>query len=259
VPAKPNLKRGKMSDNNSAPISAFRAILTASEENLVQRFFRYKDSATSMGSRLAEIAKAEGLRNEQLICAVGFNHHARMITEIMPLLGYATFEELAKERNNVFTTDIYRRLPLDDVLAIYTEVKQDPANLQVMQYLLKERLEHVEQRIEETVNSMIIDRYKSEMRTVYNEGIAGMDFAEARLNRTDSGFRALLNEVGIIVDAKIIPAGDIFFRNTILPEEKRRLLARGLIPKDLIEARLNDENTPADEKPILSEYLRHKR
>ena len=61
-----------------------------------------------------------------------------------------------------------------------------------MQYLLKERLEHVEQRIEETVNSMIIDRYKSEMRTVYNEGIAGMDFAEARLNRTDSGFRARL-------------------------------------------------------------------
>ncbi len=248
-----------MSETDSVPPSVFRAILTAPEETLVQRFFRYQARATSMGSRLTEIAKAEGLRNEQLICAVGFNRHARLITEIMPILGYATFEELAKERNDIFTTDIYKKLPLDDVLAVYTVVKEDPANLQVMQYLLKERLEQVEQRIEETVNSMIIERYKSEIRTVYNEGIAGMDFAEERLNRTDSGFRALLNEVGIIVDAKIIPAGNIFFRNTILPEEKRRLLARGLIPRDLIEARLNDENTPADERSILNEFMRAKR
>ena len=248
-----------MSDDESVPASPFRTILTAPEEILVQRFFRYRDRATSMGNRLTEIAQSEGLRNEQLICAVGFNRHARLITEIMPILGFATFEELAKERNEIFTTDIYRRLPLDDVLAVYTAVKEDPANLQVMQYLLKERLERVEQRIEETVNSMIIERYKSEMRTVYNEGIAGMDFAEARLNQTDSGFRALLNEVGIIVDAKIIPAGDIFFRNTILPEEKRRLLARGLIPRDLIEARLSDENIHADERSILTAYLRQKR
>lgn len=248
-----------MSDNESRPPSPFTAIITAAESELLQRFFRYKDSVASMGNRLAEIAKGEGLRNEQLLCAVGFNTHARVLTEIMPILGYATFEELAKERNDVFTSDIYKRLPLDDVLAIYAAVRNDPPNLQVMQYLLKERLERVEQRIEETVNSMIIDRYKSEMRTIYNDGIASVDFAEQRLNRTDSGFRALLNEVGIIVDAKLIPAGDIFFRNTILPEEKRRLLMRGLIPKDLIEARLNDENTPTEERPVLTEFLRQRR
>lgn len=240
------------------PSTVFRDILSAPEETLVQRFFRYRDSRTSMGSRLGEIARAEGLRNEQLICAVGFNRHARVLTEIMPILGYATFEELVKERNDIFTSDIYRRLTLDDVLAIYDAVREDPENLQVMQYLLKERLERVEQRIEETVNSMIIDRYKSEIRTVYNDAIADVDFAEDRLNRADSGFRALLNEVGIIVDAKLIPAGDIFFRNSILPEEKRRLLARGLIPRDLIESRLNDENISADERAVLNEFLRRK-
>lgn len=248
-----------MSDTGPKPASPFDTILSASESELLQRFFKYKDSVASMGNRLAEIAKAEGLRPEQLLCAVGFNPHARVLTEIMPILGFATFEELAKGRNDVFTSDIYKRLPLDNVLAVYAAVRGDPANLQVMQYLLKERLEQVEQRIEETVNSMIIDRYKSEIRTVYNDGIAGVDFAEERLNRTDSGFRALLNEVGIIVDAKLIPAGDIFFRDTILPEEKRRLLARGLIPKDLIEARLNDENTPSDERAVLNEFLRPRR
>jgi hypothetical protein len=248
-----------MSDTEPKAASPLDTILSASESELLQRFFKYKDSIASMGNRLAEIAKGEGLRPEQLLCAVGFNPRARVLTEIMPILGFATFEELAKERNDVFTSDIYRRLSLDDVLAVYAAVRSDPANLQVMQYLLKERLERVEQRIEETVNSMIIDRYKSEMRTVYNDGIAGVDFAEERLNRTDSGFRALLNEVGIIVDARLIPAGDIFFRNTILPEEKRRLLSRGLIPKDLIEARLNDENTPSDERAVLNEYLRPRR
>lgn len=237
-------------------MSAFTEILNAPEEELVQRFFKYKDSVVSMGNRLQEIAKMLGLRPEQLTCAVGFNPNARFLTEILPLLGFATFEELAQERNNIFASDIYRRMPLDDVLAIYAVVKDDPPTLQVMQYLLKQRLEKIEQRIEETVNSLIIDKYKAEIRAIYNDGVAGVDFAEERLNRQDSGFRALLNEVGIIIDSKLIPAGDIFFRSTILPEEKRKILSRGLIPKDLIQSRLDDHNTPADEKQVLLEYLR---
>lgn len=240
-------------------LSTFRQILGESQEQLLQRFFRYKDSATSMGNRLVDIAKSEGLRSEQLICAVGFNPAARYLTEIMPIIGYATFEELARERNEIFMNDIYRRIPLDDVMAIYDAVKEDPEFLHTMQYLLKQRLEKVEQRIEETVNSLIIERYKSEIRAIYNDGIAGVEFAEERLNRQDSGFRALLHEVGIIIDAKLIPAGDIFFRNTVLPEEKRRILSRGLIPRDLIESRMSDENISPEERQVLAEYLRQNR
>ena len=239
--------------------SVFREIIGASEEELIQRFYKYKDEVTSMGNRLQELAKKAGLRAEQLVCAVGFNPRSRFLTEIMPLLGFATFEELAKERNDVFTSDIYKRLALDDVLAIYASVKGDPATLQVMQYLLKERLERVETRIEETVNSLIIDKYKAEMRAIYSDGVADVDFADQRLNRQDSGFRALLNEVGIIIDSKLIPAGDIFFRDSILPEEKRKILNKGLIPKDLIRARLDDDNTSPEEKQVLLEYLKQNR
>jgi len=237
-------------------LSVFKEILHAPEEELVQRFYKYKGTAVSMGNRLQEIAKQVGLRPEQLTCAVGFNRNACYLTEILPLLGFATFEELAKERNNIFVNDIYKRVSLDDVLAVYAAVRNDTATLEVMQYLLKQRLERIEQRIEETVNSLIIDKYKAEMRSIYNDGIAGVDFAEERLNRQDSGFRALLNEVGIIIESKLIPAGDIFFRSTILPEEKRKLLGKGLIPRDLIQSRLDDQNTPAEEKQILAEYLR---
>jgi hypothetical protein len=239
--------------------STFREIIGSSGEELLQRFYKYKDDVTSMGNRLQEIAKRAGLRPEQLVCAVGFNPHARYLTEIMPLLGFATFEELTKERNDVFTNDIYKRVSLDDVLAIYAAVKGDPATLQVMQYLLKERLERVERRIEETVNSLIIDKYKAEMRAIYGDGVADVDFADSRLNRQDSGFRALLNEVSIIIDSKLIPAGNIFFRSSILPEEKRKILNKGLIPKDLIQARLDDENTSPEEKQVLMEYLKHNR
>ena len=240
-------------------MSAFTEILNASQEQLVQRFYRFKDEVTSMGNRLQEIAKTEGLRPEQLTCALGFNPSTRFLTEILPLLGYATFEELAQERNDIFTSDIYRRVPLDDVLAIYAVVKDEPRTLEVMQYLLVQRLDRIEKRIEETVNSLIIDKYKTEMRAIYSDGVAGVDFAEARLNRQDSGFRALLNEVGIIIDSRLIPAGEIFFRDTILPEEKRKLLNKGLIPRDLIQSRLDDQNTSPEEKRVLLEYLKTSR
>ncbi len=128
-----------------------------------------------------------------------------------------------------------------------------------MQYLLKMRLERVEARIEETVNSLIIEKYKAEMRAIYSDGIANIDFTEERLNRQDNGFRALLNEVSIIIESKIIPAGDIFFRDSILPEEKRKLLNSGLIPRELIETRLQDETTSQEEKQILNDYLKFNR
>lgn len=239
--------------------SVFREIIGASEEELIQRFYKFRDEVTSMGNRLQEIARRVGLRPEQLVCAIGFNPNARFLTEIMPLLGFATFEELVKERNDIFTGDIYKRVSLDDVLAIYAAVRNDPATLQVMQYLLKQRLERVEQRIEETVNSLIIDKYKAEMRAIYSDGVADVDFADQRLNRQDSGFRALLNEVSIIIDSKLIPAGNIFFRDSILPEEKRKILAKGLIPRDLIQARLDDQNTTPEEKQVLIEYLKQNR
>lgn len=236
--------------------SVFREIVCAPEEDLVQRFYKFRDEVTSMGNRLHTISKRLGLRSEQLTLAVGFNPNARFLTEVMPILGYATFEELSKERNEIFISDIYKRVSLDDILAIYSVVKGDPIMLEVMQYLLKQRLEHIEQRIEETVNSLIIDKYKAEMRAIYSDGIATIEFANERLNRTDSGFRSLLNEVSVIIDSKLIPAGDIFFRDTILPEEKRRILAKGLIPNELVKARLEDDATTTDERQVLLEYLK---
>ncbi|NNL99820.1 MAG: hypothetical protein HKO62_03645, partial [Gammaproteobacteria bacterium] len=43
----------------------------------------------------------------------------------------------------------------------------------------------------------------------------------------------------------------------ILPEEKRRLISKGLIPRDLIESRLRDDNVCQEEREMLETQLRY--
>jgi len=238
-------------------MASFRDILTGSGEELVKTFYIYvKDKQFFKQEKFGRIAKELRLSTAQLKCAVGFNPNFKDLTEILPILGYESIDELVQERNALFINDIYKKLSLDNILAIYSVVRDDPELLRVMQYLLESRLKTIESKIEATVNSMIIEKYKAEMRAIYSDGIADIDFAEKRLDKIDSGFRALLNEVAIITESKLIPAGNIFFRNTILPEEKRKLLNKGLIPVELVETRLEDENISPQERKMLNEYLK---
>jgi hypothetical protein len=237
-------------------MSIFDDILSDSEEGLLQRFYKFKATPNTPASSISDISKSLTLRKEQLICALGFNPDARLLIEILPTFGYATFNELDHERNKIFVSDIYKKIPLDNVEKIYERIKSNQHLLEVMQYLLKSRLEKVESEIETTVNSMIIEKYKSEMRAVYSLGIASIEFTEARLDKRDSGFRALLNEVTMIVENKLMPVGEIFFRDTILPQEKQKLLNKGLIPKELVQLRINESDINPEEKKVLNDYLR---
>jgi len=235
----------------------FRDILSNSSEELLKVFYIYdKDEFRAYKEhRLEKIAKSLKLRREQLICAIGFNPNFGDLTEIIHLLGYSNIDKLVQERNEIFITDIYKKLSLENILNLYNVVKDFTETVQVMQYLVEQRLKTIEEKIEATVNSMLIEKYKAEIRSIYLDGIAGIDFAEKRLDKIDSGFRALLNEVTIITESRLIPAGNIFFRDTILPEEKRKLLNKGLIPLELVHARLEDESISPREKKMLQDYL----
>jgi hypothetical protein len=240
-------------------MASFKEILNFSEEELLQLLYKFNISEELAENKAEMIAIQLKLREAQLICAIGFNKAVRKLPEIAPILGFENYDGLMNARNEFFTTDIYKLLTLDNILSIYAIVKNDVKNKQIMEYLLSNRLQSIEKRIEETVNSLIIDKYKEEMRAIYSDGIVGIDFVEERLDKSDSGFRALLNEVTLIVENKIIPAGDVFFRDTILPQEKRKLLNKGLIPRDLIETRLSDSNITDVEKKILYDHLKMNR
>ena len=237
-------------------MASFKEILKLSEEELLQLLYKFNVSETDDSEKAEQIAHKLKLREAQLICAIGFNKSVKQLPEIPPILGFENYDALAHVRNEYFTTDIYKLLTLDNILSIYSTIKDDSQNKQIMEYLLASRLDTIEKRIEETVNSLIIDKYKEEMRGIYSDEIVSIDFVDNRLEQSDSGFRALLNEVTLIVENKIIPAGDIFFRDSILPQEKKKLLDKGLIPRNLIEMRLGDPEISAIEKKILYDYMK---
>jgi len=237
-------------------MASFKEILNANEEELLQFLYKFNVSTENLEDKAEAIATKLKIREAQLVCAVGFNESVRELPEIPPILGFYNYDDLLKSRNEFFTMDIYKLVTLDNILSIYSVVKNDDQNKQIIEYLLSIRLQTIENRIDETVNSMIIDKYKEEMRAIYSDEIVGIDFVETRLKLSDSGFRALINEVTLIVENKIIPVGDLFFRDTILPQEKRKLLDKGLIPKDLIETRIEDPSISDVEKKILYDYIK---
>ena len=213
-------------------MASFKEILHFSDVELLQLFYKYGNANKVGEDRTEMIAIDLKLREAQLVCAVGFNKTLKTLPELPAILGFESYDNLVNLRNEFFTTDIYKLITLDNILSIYSNMKDDLKSKQIMEYLLASRLETIEKRIEETVNSLIIEKYKEEMRAIYSDEIVSIDFVETRLDKSDSGFRALLNEVTLIVEHKIIPAGDIFFRETILPQEKRKLLDKGLIRRE---------------------------
>lgn len=238
-------------------MATFYEILNAPGERLVNLFYF---AAAGKGKeerkqKIKRVAAKLGVRSAQVVCGLGFNRNIRNLPDILSALGYENYEQLADDRNSYFINDVYQHLSIEDILAIYKSLKHQYGLIQVIQYLLTSRLANIEQRIDATVNPLVIERYKKELRTAYAEGIAQIDFAESRLTNVHSGFRALINEVVIMAETKLIPIGDIFFRDTVLPEEKRKLISRGLVPADFVHARLEDTTIPAKEREMLVDCL----
>lgn len=240
------------------PAVSFKELVSAPAEKLLKIVLPLADDYHDLpqADRIRRFGERCGLRRRQVICALGFNPSIRDLPEVLAVVGFDDFRTLEQERNGFFSTDIYEELSVNDMIAIYGAVTKDRDNHAVMQYLLESRLDTIENEIDASVNSIVIERYRKEVRAMYLEGAAQIDFAEKRLNRMESGFRALVNEVSIIVESKLIPVGDIFFRDTILPEEKRKLMVRGMIPESLIAARLEDQTMSDSERQMLEEYVR---
>ncbi len=241
-------------------MSRFEEILTAHSEVLLKALYRsassHDDRAPGGTARTRQVAENLGLSYPQLVCAVGFNPHIENLSDVIAIMGFSSYDALARERNLAFVNDIYQQLSIRDILALYLHVAGSAPMLEIIQHLLQKRLEKIEERIEQTVSSLFIERYKKEMRAIYSDGVAQIDFAETRLEKTHSGFRALLNKVALIVESRLIPVGDIFFRASILPEEKRRLIIRGLIPREIVEARLADAKISEQERYVLEDQLK---
>lgn len=147
-------------------MASFKKIPNSSEEKLLQLLYKFNISEENDEDKAEAIATQLNLREAQLVCAIGFNESVRKLSEITPILGFENYDSLVNSQNEFFTPDIYKLLTLDNILSIYSVVKNSIHNKQIMEYLLSSRLETIEKRIEETVNSLIINKYKEEMRVI---------------------------------------------------------------------------------------------
>ena len=237
-------------------MAEFREILAASDEKLVQLFYRIKPSAADdFIAKINHAAGNLGVNHTQLVCALGFNRNIRDLTDILSIVGFNSYKLLSYRRDELFVTDTYRELDIDNVLDIYTERIEDDALLEQLRELLPNRLDAVERKIQSTADASSIMSYKMEIHAIYGSGIATREFAESRTAMDIGEFRMMTDEIQMIVAEEIIPPSNLFFLDTLLADEKEFLLETGTISDAMIRNRLQNTDIEDDERELLEQYV----
>ena len=236
---------------------SFTELLTASDADLVKLFYRIKvEPHDDFIKRINKIAALLGLNHAQLVCALGFNKNIRDLTDIISVLGFRSYKLLSYRQNELFTTDTYQQLAIDNILDIYSARLEDDQIMGTLRNLLMPRLEHIETEIEKNDDPGRVISYRMEVHAIYRSGIVDKNFAEKRINKTSiSKFRLMANELGVIVEAGLIPASNLFFIDSISPEEKKDLIERKHITEDMIKNRLQNQKISIDEREMLESYI----
>lgn len=235
---------------------SFTELLTASDEDLVRIFYKVKSNPSDdFIVRINKAASQLGLNHSQLVCALGFNRHIRDLEDIYSMIGFRSYKVLSYRCNELFSTDTYKQLSIDNILDIYSERLEDEQILNSLREMLKPRLENIEKDIAKSDDPSHIISYRMEVHSIYTAGIVGKDFAEYRLNRDIGRFREMANEVNIIVEAGLAHPGNLFFMDTLSPQERKGLIEGKLISKDMIKNRLQNKGISQEEREILEEYF----
>lgn len=229
----------------------FQEVLGADAETLVGMLASPEgEDATVQG-----IARRLRLHKAELVSAVGFNPAARTLGERLAVLGYAGFEALFSHRDLLFATDAYRRLSLRDVVAIYAAPLPDPQALAGLQDLIFDRLAHIEGDIDTKIDALVIESYKRELATLYLQGIVRRDFADKRLRTGNRGFRALGNEIKLLLDAGLYSPAEVLADTALNSDEKRRVIERGCVPESAVREHLARADVPEPEREMLAALI----
>lgn len=235
---------------------SFTELLTASDADLVKIFYKVKTSEKDdFIIRINNVAQQLGLNHTQLICALGFNKHIRDLTDIHSILGFRSYRILSFRTEELFTTDTYKQLDIDNVLDIYSEHIEDAEILNRIKSYLALRLQNIQSEIDTHDNPAHIISYRMEMHAIYQSGIADKDFAEQRLTEDIGRFRILSNETNLIVEAGYFPPSNLFFQDNIYPDEKRDLIVNKHIDDSMIKNRLQNARISEDERAMLEDYI----
>ncbi len=235
---------------------SFTELLTASDADLVKIFYKIKsDPKVDFIVRINKVAGQLGLNHSQLVCALGFNKHIRDLADIYSTLGFRSYKVLTYRCNELFSTDTYNQLPIDNILDIYSERLEDQQILDSLREMLRPRLEHIESDIDENEDPGHIISYRMEIHAIYSAGIVDKDFAEMRLEKKIGKFRLLSNEAQVIVESGLLPPSNLFFMDTLLPDEKKLLIEHKFIDDDMVKNRLQNKAISGEERDMLEAFI----
>lgn len=235
---------------------SFTELLTANDADLVKAFYKVKsDPSVDFIKNINSIATQLELNHSQLVCAIGFNKNIRDLTDIMTVLGFKSYKVMIYRRNELFTTDTYQQLGIDNILDIYSARLEDEEILETLRELLHPRLQHIEADIEKTDDPGYTVSYRMEIHSIYQSGIADKSFAEERIQKDIGKFRKIASELSEMINADIFPPSNFFFMETISPDEKRELIQQDHISSDMVKNRLQNSKISADEREMLEEFV----
>lgn len=235
---------------------SFTEILTASDADLVKIFYKIKSgSQDDFIVRINKVAAQLGLNHTQLICALGFNRHIRDLTDIHSILGFRSFKVLTYREEELFSTDTYNQLSIDNILDIYSERLEDQVILERIRTLLIPRLKHIEAAIEKNGDPSHVISYRMEVHSIYNAGIADKDFCDERLQQDNGKYRVMASEVILIANCGFYPPTNLFFMETLTPEERKELIEHKDIPPEVIKNRLQNAHISEEERSMLEDYI----
>lgn len=234
----------------------FTEILAASDADLVKIFYKIKtDPKDDFIVRINKAAKQLGLNHTQLVCALGFNKHIRDLSDIYSTLGFRSYKLLAYRCHELFRTDTYNQLPIDNILDIYSERLEDQQILDTLREILDPRLEHIEEDIDKTGDPSHIISYRMEIHSIYSAGIADQAFAEKRMSKDIGRFRVMSDEANAVVEAGLLPPSNLFYLDSLTPEEKKVLIEKKYIDDNMIKNRLQNKGISQEERDLLEEYF----
>lgn len=234
----------------------FTELLTASDADLVKTFYKVKtDPNADFIVRINKVGAQLGLNHSQLVCALGFNRHIRELADIYSTLGFRSYKLLTYRCNELFSTDTYNQLGIDNILDIYSERLEDQQVLDSLREMLIPRLEHIEAEIEKNEDPSHIMSYRMEVHAIYKAGIVDKNFAERRIAMNNGKFRAMSDEVLVVAETGMIPPSNLFFMDTIAPEEKKLLIEHKFIDQNMVKNRLQNQKISAEERDMLEAYI----
>jgi len=235
---------------------SFTELLTANDADLVKIFYKVKsDTSVDFIKNINSIATQLELNHSQLVCAIGFNKNIRDLTDIITVLGFKSYKVMIYRRNELFTTDTYQQLGIDNILDIYVARLEDEEILETLRELLHPRLQHIEADIEKTDDPGYIISYRMEIHSIYQSGIADKSFAEERIQKDIGKFRHIASELSEMINADIFPPSNFFFMETISTDEKRELIQQEHVSSDMVKNRLQNAKISADERDMLEEFV----